>query len=506
LRSVIVVSILAPDLATLRARALAQAPFADAIELRLDELAHATLDELRALIASTAKPVIAAVNSADAFGTFAGTREQRFALLERAARAGAAFVDVDWKEGPHQPPVPPPCRRIVSRHVLDETPLDLAGAFEAVAAAASRPGDLPKFVTHAAHAEDGVRLLEFAGSLSRDLVAFASGERGSFTRVLAPAFGSRLTYAAPARVAGFDVGRATAPGQLRADELRALLPAAGLSRTTEIYGVLGLPARHSLSPRLHNAVFRALGRDAVYVALEPENLRAFAAGLLSPRWRGFSVTAPFKEDAFALADQNHGIAQASGSTNTLLRAGRLWMGHNTDVAAIGRVLSDGMAAAGLAAADARALVVGTGGAARAAVWAAKARGITQLALTSRSDDKAEGLARELGLTAIAREALASERFDVILHCTPAGSRTAPNEIAVPLATLRNAQVVVEAVYRPQRTPLVEAAAAAGAQVVLGKEWFLEQAVEQALHFSPEGASARAVMQAELERALAEDES
>ena len=93
---------------------------------------------------------------------------------------------------------------------------------------------------------------------------------------------------------------------------------------------------------------------------------------------------------------------------------------------------------------------------------------------------------------------------MILHCTPAGSRTAPNEMAVPRETLRFSRVVVEAVYRPERTPLVEAAVAAGAHVVLGREWFLEQAVAQALHFTPGAANARAIMFAELERALAED--
>jgi shikimate dehydrogenase len=125
-------------------------------------------------------------------------------------------------------------------------------------------------------------------------------------------------------------------------------------------------------------------------------------------------------------------------------------------------------------------------------------------VASRNPERAAALAAEARIGWLPLDEIARQRFDVIVHCTPAGSRTAPNEIAVPLAVVRSAKVVIEAVYRPSNTPLVEAARAAGVDVVLGSDWFLAQAIEQALHFSSTNSDARALMQAELERALAED--
>ncbi|MBL8859566.1 MAG: type I 3-dehydroquinate dehydratase [Planctomycetes bacterium] len=504
----ITVSILAPDLPTLRARALAQIPFADAIELRLDNLALAREADLTELIRALEKPVIAAVNAADAFGTFSGTRAERFDLLARAARAGAAYIDIDWKEAAHQPPLPTTTRRIVSRHIQDETPTDLKRAFDALALE-SHATDRLKFVTHAHRAEDGARMLEFLSRQTRETIAFTSGERGSFTRVLAPIFGSQSTYAAPAFVAGVDTGGATAPGQIRADTLRAQLPATGLTRDTEIFAVLGNPARHSLSPRLHTAVFRNHNRNAVYVAIEPDDIGVFLAHAHAPNWRGFSVTAPFKEPAFALATERDEHARASSAANTLIRAGATWNALNTDVGAVEVVLRRALQSAELEADLATALVIGTGGAARAALTALRRAKLGErsaesaaFCVTGRTESKVKSLAREFGATPLTRDEWNDQRFDILVHCTPAGSHVAPNEMPIPLALLKSARAVIEAVYRPTRTPLVQAAERAGVEVVLGTAWFLEQAALQAQSFGADE-SARPVLFAELERALAE---
>lgn len=502
----LVVSIRSPDLATLRLQAQAQAPFADLLELRLDDHAHASESDLRALIASLPVPTLVAVNSPQAFGTFSGTRAERFTLLDRAARAGARFIDVDFQDAPHQFALPATTRRVVSRHILDHTPADLATPFTELTDSATREGDIVKLVTHAQTAEDGVRLLEFARGERRECIVFASGERGSFTRVLAPIFGSAWTYAASARLPGSPDSACapTAPGQLRADEMRSLLPRQGLRRDTEIFAVLGRPVAHSLSPRLHTAAFQAAERNAVYVAIEPDDLGHFLRGLKAPNWRGFSVTAPFKEAAFALSVEHDDFARASGAVNTLSRLPRGWKGLNTDVAAVYACLERALARAGLDRQRANTLVVGSGGAARAAIFAALHLGLSEVCVSARDDERSATLARQLGVRTLPRTELASGRFDVVLHCTPAGSRVAPGELAVPLSIVRGAKVVLDAVYRPERTPLVEAARAAGCAVVPGKEWFLEQALLQGLCFTP-GGFPTAVMGVELEHALAEDE-
>lgn len=500
----IVVSILARDVQQMSLSARAQAQFADVLELRLDHVGDPGEEVLRTLIATLGKPVIAAVNGADAFGHFAGTRAERFAILDSAARAGATFVDVDWREAPHQPPLSnPSCRRIVSRHVLDETPADLARAFAELENAA-RPNDRLKFVTHARSGEDGVRLLEFVRNVKRDVVGFASGEVGSFTRVLAPIFGSAFTYAAPALVAGAPAGAATAPGQIRADALRSMLPQSGPTRATAVYALLGKPARHSLSPRLHNAVFRDRDRDAVYVAIEPDDVTEFLRLCRAPNWRGFSITAPFKEPAFAFANKTDELSRACRASNTLVRDETGWRATNTDAGAVQSVLRDGLARAKVEPTQAHLVVLGTGGAARAAIVAARALSVAKISVAGRDLAKTNALARELGCDAISVEALAEARFDALVHCTPQGSKTQPNALAISERALRRGLVVVEAVYRPARTPLVEAADRAGAITVLGTEWFARQALLQAECFNVGGGSP-AVLQAELARALEEED-
>jgi hypothetical protein len=89
------------------------------------------------------------------------------------------------------------------------------------------------------------------------LIAFSSGEAGSFTRVLCPIFGSAFTYAAPAAIPGEPAPEATAPGQIRVNDLRGQMPAGGLSATTAIFGVVGDAVRHSLSPRVHDMALKS---------------------------------------------------------------------------------------------------------------------------------------------------------------------------------------------------------------------------------------------------------
>ena len=204
------------------AQAAKEARWADVLELRLDECSDVSEEHMRAAFASLAKPVIVAVNGAEAFGSFAGTLDQRLDCLQRATRAGARYVDIDAPNAAALGSVASACTRILSRHVAPALPATLFDELEAEA----RGGDLLKLVTHAASAEDGLALLVELARRTRGLepessrwIAFSSGDRGRFTRVLAPLLGSRFTYAAPTG------GAATAPGQVRADELRQAWPA-----------------------------------------------------------------------------------------------------------------------------------------------------------------------------------------------------------------------------------------------------------------------------------------
>jgi 3-dehydroquinate dehydratase type I len=288
----IVVSHIASDFDALARQVVRQAKLADLIELRLDRIGDPGEDRLRALIREARKPTIVTVQGAEAFGEFAGTLDERLAILRSAARAGASFVDIDAGASLDLGEMPGKCHRIVSCHVTDHTPDDLDG-LHAEIERVQLEGDLVKIVTHARSCEDGLRMLAFVRRIGGGLIGFCSGARASFTRVLAPIFGSPFTYAAPAILPGMPEPPATAPGQIRVNDLRSVLPPTGLTGETAIFAVVGNPIGHSWSPRVHGMALKAAHLDAVYVALEPDDFDRFAKLVDDASWRGFSVTAPF---------------------------------------------------------------------------------------------------------------------------------------------------------------------------------------------------------------------
>ncbi|MEW6070973.1 MAG: type I 3-dehydroquinate dehydratase [Planctomycetota bacterium] len=475
----LVVSILAGDLPTLGERVRRQAPLADLVEVRLDRLGHPGRKALAALVALSPRPLVVAAHGPEAFGTWSGSQEDRLALLRDAAAAGAAYVDVDWTLAPALGALRAPCRRIVSRHAGPAGSGELDRLFGELEAALL-PGDVAKLVPWAERAEDG---LSFLAWLRRHpgLAGFCSGEAGRFTRVLALCFGSPLSYAAPA---GGGDGGATAPGQIPIDELAALLPAGGPSSRTRIFGVVGNPIGHSLSPRVHGALLRAAGIDAVYVAFRPDDFDRFLDLVEAEEAiRGLSVTVPFKARAAARAKWRAPGVADTGAANTLVRQEGGWAAHNTDLTAVGEVLAAVLHSHGertgrpLTPQNARTLVLGAGGAARAVLGAIRARGGTAT-VTGIPEDEAFALAAELGVQAVPWAEIPRVDYDVLVHVTPLGMHPRNEECAVPADWIRPDRIVLDAVYRPRKTRLLAHAEARGCTCVPGAEWFVRQAAAQ----------------------------
>jgi len=503
----VVVSHIADDFDCLAAQVLRQAPLADLVELRLDRIGNPGQAALEELVRACPKPVIVAVHGAEAFGGFAGPTAERLDILRTAARAGARFVDVDWRLSLELGEVSGKCHRIVSRHELDGTPADLAELHEEVRAVLYE-GDVVKLVAHAGCCEDGLRMLSYVRAAGGGLIGFCSGAAGAFTRLLAPIFGSPFTYAAAADVPGAEAGPETAPGQIRVNALRAMMPPGGLSAETAIFGVVGANARYSWSPRVQGMALKAARLDAVYVAFEPDDFDAFLDLAGDESLRGLSITAPFKQDALRRSSSIDGDARAAAAVNTLVRERAGWRGFNTDVGAIAETLARALRVherdAGRPArlADAHTLVLGTGGAARAAAQAVRAAG-GRLTVAGRDRAKATLLAREFKGAGVGWEEAPAVAHDVLVHCTPLGSAWRPGELPFPAEALRPGTVVLDAVYRPVRTPLLAAAVARGCTAVPGGEWFVRQALAQFRLFTGQEAD-EALLRAAFEHAL-EDE-
>jgi shikimate dehydrogenase len=248
-----------------------------------------------------------------------------------------------------------------------------------------------------------------------------------------------------------------------------------ISARTAVYGVVGWPVAHSLSPAMHNAAFEALGLDAVYVALPapPETIEAALAGAHALGLRGLSVTVPHKEAAARACEALDEVAKACGAANALTRTATGWAGSNTDAHAVRRLLG----AAGVGQ-GARALLLGAGGAARAAAWALLQLG-AEVLVAARRADAAETICTDLAdaapgavLRPVAWEDVEEESAaaGVVVNATSVGLQGKPG--ALPPIRLREGQVALDYVYGATR--FVDEARRARARLVSGEEILVVQ--------------------------------
>ena len=504
----IVVSHIASDFEDLARRALRQAPLADVIELRLDRIGNPGEERLAAFVKECPKPLIITLHGPELFGDFSGDVDERLDILHSAARAGVKFVDVDYRLSLELGEVHGKCHRIVSRHELSGTPdtLEELTAMHEEIRDVLYEGDVTKFVTQAQICEDGLLMLQY---LRREpgLIGFCTGEAGSFTRVLAPIIGSAFTYCAPAAIPGESEPEKTAPGQIRVNDLLGMFPPGGVSPETSIFGVVGNPISGSWSPRLQGMALKSAGLDALYLAFEPSNFETFLERADDENFRGFSVTAPFKNQAFAVSCERDGASNESKTCNTLLRDGANWNGANTDAPAIRETLRRAITLDQFRGpedlAQTRTLVLGTGGAARAAILAV--RGVEgQVTVAGRDPASAAQLAADLNCDWISWEEIEKFEYDVLVHCTPVGSLASPGESPIVAEWLRPGAVVLDAVYRPLRTPLLLAARERGCVAVPGGEWFVRQAEAQYRLFTRSDPDS-ALMRATFDQALREED-
>lgn len=251
---------------------------------------------------------------------------------------------------------------------------------------------------------------------------------------------------------------------------------AAITPETALCGVVLHPAAHTRSPAMHNAAFRTLGVDAVYLAFDvpPQRLPAAVEGMRALGLRQLAVSIPHKIPMLDLVDEVDETARAIGAVNTVTREGDRLVGSNSDwqgvVDALGRARPEGCA-------KAHAVVLGAGGAARAAVYGLLREGAS-VSVLNRTESKARELARALG--AQGSGALADldgqGDWDVLVNTTSVGLRE--DASPVPAEAIRPGSVVLDAVYDPADTRLLRDAAARGARTVAGKWWLVHQAAAQ----------------------------
>ncbi len=442
------------------------------LEFRLDYLEKplAALPRLKQFFAdNTAATGIATCRREPNGGKFKGTLAAELEVLSKAAGAGFHLVDLEiesaeaLKKGELQKLRDTGIALIISHHDFNATK-DLDKVYDRIAP--FQP-DFYKIVPTAKSLSDNLTLMNFMERRheTSSIIGICMGEPGIISRVLGLRAGSVFTFAAATQ------GEETGPGQIAARTLLETYRVDQVDAATKVYGVAGNPVRSSLSPIMLNTAFRRETVNAVYLALQTTKVSDLIKLVNEIPIQGLSVTMPHKQEIMQYLERTDPLSAKIGACNTVLRAqdGKLY-GFNTDVAGIVGPLEKRMSLRG-----AKALVLGAGGAARAAVFGLRDKG-ADVFILNRTAETAQKLAKQAGAKTIKKEAVAKTPFDVIINATSIGM--AGQKGTHLLDKELNTKLVFDLVYNPLETPLIRLARQQNIPIITGVEMFVQQGARQ----------------------------
>ena len=441
------------------------------MEFRLDYLAQpaAALPKLKHFLdLHPEATVIATCRRAVNGGKFKGSASAQLDILTKAAATGFQLVDIELQsaevlKAAELAQLKDRVGVILSFHDFKAT----KKLEETFAEMKRYPADFYKVVSTATSLYDNVQMMKFlqAHSAQHEMVGLCMGEQGIISRVLGVRAGSVFTFAAATR------GEETAPGQVTASELRDTYRIEMVDAATQVYGVVGDPVAHSMSPVMMNAAFRRETVNAVYLGLHAKTMKDLLACVPDIPIRGLSVTMPYKQDIVAALSNSDALTKQIGASNTVVRSqdAKLY-GFNTDVAGVVVPLEQRLTLQG-----AKILVVGAGGVARAAAFGLKNKG-AEVFIVNRTAEKGQALAKQTKTKYVKRADVAKMSFDVIINATSLGmgaNRQSPLE-----EKELNTKFLFDLVYVPAETKLVKMARAKNIQVIPGLEMFVQQGARQ----------------------------
>jgi 3-dehydroquinate dehydratase/shikimate dehydrogenase len=412
--------------------------------------------------------LIATCRRVNSGGKFRGSIASQLQVLAKAADAGCQLIDVELQtaeraKAEHIQRLRSRASLILSYHDFRAT----KKLEESLQRMTKTPADFYKLVTTATTLYDNVQMMKFLEQHGdrHSIIGFCMGEQGIISRLLSVRAGSVFTFAAATS------GEETGPGQVTAQELRSTYRIEQVDAATRVYGVVGDPVAHSLSPAIMNAALRRENVNGVYLPLHAKSLPDLISCIGDIPIHGLSITMPYKQAILEYLDNTDSHTTKIGACNTVVRAqdGKLY-GFNTDTSGVVRPLEQRIALQG-----AKILVLGAGGAARAAVYGLKERG-AEIWILNRSAAPALKLARSAKVKCAKRADLKKLSFDVIINATPVGMGSSKESLLSEKEI--NARYVFDMVYDPPETPFMALARARGATVIPGIEMFVQQAARQ----------------------------
>ncbi len=488
-------------------------PLVDLFEVRIDLIG----DDWRTVAKQLTKPWIACNRKTDEGGSWQGSEAKRVEQLLEAVELGADIVDIELRTENRDKVVPlikGKAKCLISFHDLEKTP-PLDEMKEIIGRQRQSGADISKLVTTARSYEDNRAawqlLAEFPGV---KLVSFAMGASGYLSRLLCPLAGGEFTYAS------IKPGKESARGQMTVTEMSKIYDGIGtlshpvLPGKTALCGIIGDPIEHSLSPAMHNAAFRKMGMDYLYLPFKvsKEELGSFVAGIRVLKVRGLNVTIPHKVAVLPFLDRLDPLAQKIGAVNTIVNDDGCLTGYNTDAGGFLQALRE----RGIEPKDKRVVVLGAGGASRAVSFSLAEQG-SHLVILNRASgiagarELAGSLSQAFGSTvaalALTRQNLrkALEPADILVNTTSVGMSPAIDQTPVDADLLRPNLIVYDIIYNPVKTRLLREAETKGANTISGIDMLVGQG---ALAFEKwTGRQApTALMKAVITKALKRDEN
>ena len=442
------------------------------LEFRLDyiEKPLLALPKIKQFLAeNTAATAIATCRRKENGGKFAGSLAAEVEILTKAAQSGFLIADLELESVEHLKKADLQKFRetgialIISHHDFNATK-DLEGIFNRIQPFAP---DFIKIVPTAKSLADNVTLMRFLEKMDdhSNIIGICMGDAGIISRVLGVRAGSAFTFAAATS------GEETGPGQIAARTLIDTYRIDQVDAATKVYGVAGNPIRSSLSPIMMNTAFRRETVNAVYLALQANKLADLLKLVHEIPIQGLSVTMPLKQEVMAHLEHTDPLSAKIGACNTIVRQEGKLYGFNTDVAGITGPLEKRIALRG-----SKILVLGAGGAARAAVFGLRDKG-AEVFILNRTPETAQKLARQSGAKTIKKDALAKTTFDAIVNATPIGMAGNKGAQLLDEKDL-NTKLVFDLVYNPLETPLLRMARQRGIPIITGVEMFVQQGARQ----------------------------
>ncbi|MHC4361338.1 MAG: shikimate dehydrogenase [Planctomycetota bacterium] len=484
----------------------AAAAGAEMLELRTDYLESLSTLLVEKLIfeaksgsGQSGLPIVVTCRDKREGGVIAWPRELRLDVLTSALAVGAEFVDFEYEDFlPAESREKilralsqnPKARLILSAHSFEGKFGNISKVYRDILAV--YPAAIPKLVYGANHINDCFEAFDLLHGTGGERIVFCMGGAGLMSRILAKKLGSFVTFAS------IDEESATAPGQLTIGQFKRLYRYDSIDDRSELYGVIGQPVAHSLSPAIHNACFDDIGASKLYLPLLVEGgkgeFESFMGNVLRRKWlgfRGFSVTIPHKQNALDYVVTNRGfiepLAKRIGAVNTLHidGDGRL-SAYNTDYAGALNAITSALGIGRRELREMSVAVIGAGGVARGIVAGLSDVG-AKIRIYNRTVKRGEQLAAEFDCSFAPLDELPNVDAKLVINCTSIGMHPNIDETPLGKECIKKNMVVFDTVYNPAETLLLRQAEEAGAKTIDGLSMFINQACAQFRLFTGESA-------------------